>query len=101
MTVGLTRGRVSKVWLEPGAIPARGRNSVSIGPGQTAKTLIPRGRSSERSAFERLKTYALVEQYTAIRVFGAKAAMEQVLTISPPFFIYGSDTEVITVSASQ
>ena len=32
---------------------------------------------------------------------GANAAIEQVLIISPPFFIYGSDTEVITVKASQ
>ena len=62
MTAGFTLGRVSNVWLEPGAMPATGKNSVSIGPGQTARTLIFLPLSSLLSAFERLNTYAFVEQ---------------------------------------
>ena len=62
ITEGLTRGNVSNVRLAPGSIPATGKNSVSIGPGHTASTLILRFLSSLRNAFERLNTYAFVEQ---------------------------------------
>ena len=54
--VGLTLGRVSKVWLTPFVMPATPKNSVSIGPGQTARQLILRGLSSFLIALEKLIT---------------------------------------------
>ena len=72
-----------------------------IGPGQTANTFILRFFNSSRNALDKLITYAFVDEYTAIRVFGANDAIEQELIISLRSFINGSVAAVIAVSASQ
>ena len=73
---GLTLGKVSKVLLVPFSIFATGKNSVSIGPGHTAVTLIFLLFNSNLNALEKEVTYALVELYTAIRALGTNDAIE-------------------------
>ena len=65
--------------------PLTWKNSVSTGPGHTAVTMMPRERSSEESALERLKTYAFVAAYTANPFCGQNAAAEARLMIRLPY----------------
>jgi len=82
-------------------MPAIGKNSVDIGPGHNANTLMPLGFNSSRKPLEKLMTYALVEEYTVIRGLGTKEAIEQTFSMYPPFCIYGAKRAERTVSARQ
>ena len=66
--------------LLPSVAPATSQNWVSMGPGHTAHTLMPRGRSSSWRALEKASTKDLVAAYTDILGVGAKAAMEATFT---------------------
>ena len=79
-------GSMSSVRLLCVGRSATCQNSVIIGPGHTARTLIFLGFNSSRSAREKLCTYAFVEQYTAMRGVGANDAMDEMFRISPPVF---------------
>ena len=94
-------GSMSSVRLLCVGRSATCQNSVIIGPGHTARTLIFLGFNSSRSAREKLCTYAFVEQYTAMRGVGANDAMDEMFRISPPVFIYGRLYRVTAVSARQ
>ena len=77
-------GSVSNVFEWPPDMPATSRNSVSMGAGQSASTLIRRAFSSSRSARDRLATNDFVAPYTAMRGVGTNEAIELTLMITPP-----------------
>ena len=81
---------------------AEGMNSVSlIQYGQTAVTVISRGRSSKRSALLYLYRNALDAAYTFRYGIGWKAAVEQISMIFAPLSIYGRQICVTSTAARQ
>ena len=71
-------GSLSNALDAPSLIPATAKNSVLIGPGQTAVTLIFLFFNSYLSEREKLITNDFVAEYTLILAFGTKEAIEQV-----------------------
>lgn len=60
------------------------RNSVFMGPGHTAVTVMSLRFSSSLRPTVKEDTYALLAPYTVIRGVGQKDAMEDVLRMRPP-----------------
>ena len=62
---------------------------------------MPKGLSSSPRDLVKLRTYALVAEYTVSLGFGANDAIEQVLTIYAPLDICLRQTHAIAVNPRQ
>src|SRR5271168_4622736 len=79
--------RWSAVALSGNVLPMIG---VSVGPGDTALTRIPRGRSSAANTRAKDRSAALAPPYAARRGIPLTLAVEVVRTTAPPWLISGA-----------